>query len=476
MKNIIFLCLIVPLAVPAQSWQNICSPGVTFYQHSGGTIQAYRLDSTDLSLLPDTLFLSYYSIRDTLGDCYDTTGGSFLGRVVRKKPGGVFQFCNRRNDTLTLHTIEPTGYSWKFITDLPGNYIEATMAAKILDSVCGTTDSVKVITFQAKDKSGNNINHVLNGKYIKLSKHFGLTRMMDIYYAPASPEMYAMTGKASPAIGMQNLTRNEVYHFDVGDEFHYIDHHYFCSADILYYTIKVILAKEEFPELHQVVYTVEYCQRKDVPGPPFHYYKYDTLIQVYTVASDSSYSDEMPMDFIRGEENTSLYSRSYPDYIGRQSHKTSLGIYYAGGCWNPPFEYSESYIVTAGLGQTRYSYAVVFEFYTSKLVYYKKGDEEWGSPVASGCNILLADECLTRDLSPQIMLFPNPAGDRVTVAAPAGEFQRYFITTMTGQLLRQGDLPATLTVDIQDLPPGIYLFRLEGEQSGKWVTVKLVKE
>lgn len=75
--------------------------------------------------------------------------------MVRKSPAGIFRFYNRHNDSLILHTTEGAGYSWKFMTDPAGNYIEATILGVILDSVCETTDSVKVITFQAKDKNGN---------------------------------------------------------------------------------------------------------------------------------------------------------------------------------------------------------------------------------------------------------------------------------------------------------------------------------
>jgi len=485
MKNLIIIILFAtPWNLPAQNWQNICSPGITFYQNSGGQILAYRLDSTDISLLPDTLFLSYLSIRDTAGECYDTTGGSFLGSVVRKKPAGLFQFCNHNNDTLTLHTVETTGYSWKFFSDPAGNYIEAKINAKILDSICGTTDSVKTIKFQAKDNNGNNIPHVLNGNFIKLSKHYGLTKMMELFSAPMSPTMYTLIGKASPNIGLQNLTWNEVYDYDVGDEFHFIDHEWDTWWDVYYYTINKILAKEEFPELHKVVYTVEFCQRKDVPGPPFHYYSYDTLTQVVTFESDTAYIKELPIEFIRYGWDAPIFSRIYPDYISRQSHEKIFGVQYSNGCWHPPFEYGESYTVTAGLGRTRYEWGEVFLGFTSYMVYYKKGTEEWGTPVATSCNTLVPVEFSNTNLKIRIHVFPNPAKEAITVQIddfkPGSTMEFFLVDFMGREVFRTPINQSPFLINLYSLSvksslyTGLYIWKLVGENGT--VTGKLILE
>lgn len=474
----------LPWALLAQNWQNVCSSGVTFYQKNGSLIQAFRIDSTDISYLPDTIFLSYNSIRETTGDCLDTTGGSFLGLKVRKTPIGIFWFYNRLGDSLKIHTTEGAGFAWEFITDPSGNYIEATIIGKILDTICGTTDSAKIITFQAKDKNGNNISHVLNGNYIKLSKHFGLTRMMEIYSAPFSPDMYILIGKSSPPIGMQNLTWNEVYDYEVGDEFHYYDHEWNWIWDLYYYTIKRILVKEEFPELHKIVYTVEYCQRKDVPGPPWHYYSYDTLTQINTFASDTDYIKELPMEFIRYGEAAPLFSRIYPDYIGRQSHKKFFGVYYSYDCWHPPFEYFESYMVTDGLGRTRYEWGEMFENYTSTLVYYKKGTEEWGSPVATNCNTLVPVESPITNFQPKIYIYPNPAKEKITVQIDdftSGSIMVFSLIDLMGREIFKTPInqsPYHINFNSisnqSSLKTGLYIWKLIGENGT--VTGKLILE
>ena len=205
-SRIWLILLLFPLVVPAQNWQNICSPGVTFYQNLSGSIQAFRLDSVDITQYPESVFYSYRAIRDTMGDCYDTTYGSILGLEVTKKPLGVFQFLNRTNSVITLHSLEGMGFSWIFFSFASGYYIEATISMMTFDTILGIPDSLKIISFQAKDLLGNNITHPINQQHITLSKQFGLTRIFDLYTFPNDITSYVLLGKSTPSVGMQNLT------------------------------------------------------------------------------------------------------------------------------------------------------------------------------------------------------------------------------------------------------------------------------
>ncbi|MCX6268713.1 MAG: hypothetical protein NTW16_15400 [Bacteroidetes bacterium] len=141
--------------LPAQNFQNICSPGITFYKDYSDNLKAFRRDSVFITG-SDTLFVSYNAIRDTTGECRDVGNGSVLGRKIIKKSNGFFCFFNRYQDSIFINTQATLNQTWKFCS-LPSNsYIQAQVTSIITDSVLGATDQVKVITFQAKN-SGNNL-------------------------------------------------------------------------------------------------------------------------------------------------------------------------------------------------------------------------------------------------------------------------------------------------------------------------------
>ncbi len=470
-RSLLFLLFVVPVVLTAQYYQNICSPGITFYRNNSGTILAFRLDSTDVSQNPDTVFYSYRAIREPQGgDCYDTTSGCFLGLMVTKKPSGVFQFYNKDNAQITLHTTEGLGYSWTFFSYPSGDYIEASIVSLNTDTILGIVDSVKVIEFQAKDNTGNNIAHILNAQQIKLSKHYGLTRMLDIYSIPTVSVFYTLLGKTSPPVGIQNITWNEVYNYSVGDVFHFHGSQYTSGVYVDIKVIWTILDKVEIPDSNRIIYTIEWCQKKKASVPPPNViFAFDTITQTVNFQSDTSYILELPLEFIRLNEATRIYSRVFSEFNGRQTHKTFDGIYYGSSppCWNPPFEYASSQSFTPGLGRTRYSSSEVFESYSIQLIYFKKGSEEWGNPVATSCNILVSDELQNLSHEFRMAIYPNPVRDRIIIQLD--EFEQgsrlefklfdYVGKEVYQTMIRYG----RVTLNRPPLPGGLYIWQVTGE-------------
>ena len=226
MKRIFIIFLVVvPFFLHAQNYQNICSPGITFFNDSVYNMGAFRRDSAIHQTNGDTLFISYRAIRDTaygLFQCSDTTQGSVLGRKILRTSSGWFYFFNRYNDTLKLKTQATLNETWKFCQLTGGSYIQASVTNIINDSVLGQPDQVKIITFQAKNSGNVNISHQMNGQIIHLSKHYGLTRFFDVFSIPDNIFIYELAGKASPPIGIQDFGWRDVYNYNVGDIFHYL--------------------------------------------------------------------------------------------------------------------------------------------------------------------------------------------------------------------------------------------------------------
>ena len=472
-SRIWIILFLFPLIGPAQNWQNICSSGVTFYQNLSGSIQAFRLDSVDITQYPDSVFHSYRAIRDPIGDCYDTTYGSIFGLEITKKPLGVFQFFNKTNSVIKLHTLEGIGFSWTFFSFTSGDYIEATVSIKTKDTILGIPDSLKVIVFQAKDFLGNNITHPINQQHITLSKQFGLTRIFDLYAFPNDTTSYLLLGKSTPSVGMQNLTWNEVWDFDVGDVFHYVIDEEVVGVSIYSQLIQEILSKEVIPDSNKVIYTIERCKKKSVSAPPPNvFYSHDTITVTCTFQSDTSHIAALPREFVNIGGEAPIHSRLFPSYNERQTHNKMMGVYYSSNppCWHPPFEFISEERYTKGLGRTKDSWFAVWEHYSLNLVYYKKGSETWGTPVATDCSTLVPVE---EPPAPQteFSIYPNPASTHITVETQVPS--QLSILNLNGlELLKQPITEPKTIIDISSLPNGVYFVRVMGEKTvrvGKFI-------
>lgn len=94
----------------------------------------------------------------------------------------------------------------------------------------------------------------------------------------------------------------------------------------------------------------------------------------------------------------------------------------------------------------------------------------------AGCDVYLGTENALRE-TPTVSLYPNPAGDAVTIIVTgiANQHIPVTITNIMGKVLLQKTISSTASkIGIQMLPPGMYLVTLKTE-SGNFVT-KLVKE
>ena len=87
----ILTCLFMLICREAESqqWQNICSPGVTYYSDSNDLVSSFRRDSVTVpsNSIFDSIYWSYRVLQkfDTAQPCFDTTNGSLLGRKIYRR-------------------------------------------------------------------------------------------------------------------------------------------------------------------------------------------------------------------------------------------------------------------------------------------------------------------------------------------------------------------------------------------------------
>jgi hypothetical protein len=475
------LVLLIPLIGDGQNYQDICTPGITFFKAPDGYLKAFRQDSVYPVAGNDTVFLSYRAIRDTSGwySCRDTTYGSLLGLKVYKKNNGTFFFFNRYQDTLHLNTQAGLNQSWSFFILGNDSRIDATVTQIITDSVLGVTDQVKVITFQAKDKSNQNIPHLMNGREIRLSQHYGLSLMYDVYRFPADTLVYTLCGKTSLSLGLQDISWADIYNFDPGDEFH-------SYGEIWYYpyithqenfTIRKILVKETHGNNDSVTYHVEYCYHSVIysnQGPIVYNY-YDTITERYNFTGNTMdpFALRLPEEYtpdeyyINGE--LSEYKRNISGFGGRITQENQCCLYYYNPCWEPPVEGSGGTTYSVGLGQTSW-FDGGFDNYTSAMVYYKKGSQEWGTPLAPDCSTLVPVSESIRTETISVEITPNPVWS-VAAVRVSGITKTIGLTFSLfdgfGRKIRTIPLPGNVfTLNREGLPSGLYLYTLADPQVG----------
>ncbi len=495
--------MLISLPIEAQNWQNICSPGLTLFGDSIHNISSFRLDSVQAGPLNplDSFYWSYPTIRKILNNqsCYDTVFGSVLGKKVYRRANGTFVFFNLSGDSIFFKTDATLSQSWKLFS-LPNlAYILATVSEHKVDFVCGMPDEIKVITLQAKDATNQNIDNVFNNKQIVLSKNYGLIHIYDMVKFPSDTVPYTLEGKSSPPIGLQDFTIQEAYNYNIGDEFHY-DNFAGCSLGFRdEKIIKVILTKEVSITGDTIVYSSDRCIHR-VEGPPFYINFHDTITDTIILHKHPFYlifnnqpHEFSPKQYYKSDEfyknGTSFNSRSkkrfYEDYY---KYSPSLNCWVANFIYHPPCTiYFPYYDFSKGLGQTyyfyQYFYFTEFDLYVvtnkTQLVYYRKGNETWGTPWAPDCATLVGTkESTTLTVIPGITISPNPVHNfaeiKITGLKP-GEKAVIILYDYLGQEVFQDHLelnPYILTRD--GIPNGIYIVKIVGKSGVLNITSKVL--
>jgi len=470
------ILLLFPVVLPAQDWQNICSPGVSFFKNCQGDVGATYRDSIVDMENGDTLLFSYPTIQPAINskDCLDTLHGSVLGKKMIKKADGRIFLFTRNNDTLVVYSQAPLTTGNKFCS-LPNNgYINATTSFIELEEFLNVTDSVRTYTLQAKDSLNNNITHPLNQTTIKLSKNHGFIKIPDVNLLLNDTSFYYLIGKESPQIGQQNISWIDIYDFDVGDEFHYYgSHDTMYSGGSYWYVIKKILEKTMYDFNDSVTYLIEYCKREVTYSNPQLTNIHDTITKTYSFISLSqdTAAGIMPHHFYPVDTLASEYYTQIDLYPGRLSKGVERDNYitYGNGCWQ---SYSSDtafmYEYTAGLGETFfYSIGGFYwaEIWEERLVYFKKGTETWGTPVSTDCTTLVPVDVIPAPET-EISIYPVPVSTNITIETPyQGQLT---IQNLQGQEVIHHQITKPKTrFDISTLPSGVYLVKVTGERAVK---------
>lgn len=243
-------------------------------------------------------------------------------------------------------------------------------------------------------------------------------------------------------------TVGEIYDYEIGDIFHFyflgngpgfgdasitnieiLNKYYSRNNDTMFY-IRDIDRMTSSMENPDWVY--------DYYIDTIFYFNLDSLINMGQI--DSVYTD------------LDLYNGRLINYVTIEEYSTTFKSF-AVGC-----------------GQTINRY-ISHDFTTeaeTRLIYYKKGNEEWG-------NQIIVSIFNPHSNNSDIIVYPNPAKSIINIISKNGKTFDLKIFTLFGELVKTIKLNSELkTIDISKLKAGIYLLVIR--KNDKIIYKKLIKE
>lgn len=463
--------------------------------HFGGDpILSLRIDSI-ATLGTDTTFYNHkvlkidYSNYPCEGFISDT---SWIGNGITAQVNGDYVFRNLQNEPILIKSTAALNNSWVLYTFSNGDYIEAKITSITQQSVLGIQDSVKVITLQAKDNTNANIIHDVNSKEIKLAKNTGIITLFAFRDFPSNVTLYSIVGSSNPDNGTVNLKAEDIFNYDVGDEFHYQEDYqqpysYFFT---FYKRILKVLDKNVSINLDTIIYTYERNQMK-INNNSTTVYNPDTTYIFDTISSSVILSQWDLLNKLTSEPiygvNTPTgmagylnFDRNY-SHLRRQKELVALWEYISDTCWSQMIDGSSTtffYFDGLGGGYFNDGFGTMGGGSRFILVYYSKGNETWGTPLT--INNTQTSVYNINSTRFGIKIFPNPFNDITTITIDnfAASKEVYFkLFNSLGKEINSIKLTDnTYTLQKNNLASGIYFYRIFDKTNQLSNTGKLIIE
>ncbi|MDO9257330.1 MAG: T9SS type A sorting domain-containing protein [Bacteroidales bacterium] len=486
----VFFCFTSTISI-AQNYEAIkTDASYYFYDSVKQDIIVARIDSVTEDV-EQTRYFGMRQIRQTDYSCYIPDGHSWLGYVITENPESIFRFIvypfspPDSADVFTILSKSKIGQSWRFynyhfFSNFGTQYIEAKVTQISLSNFLGLSDSVKTITLQQKNASGENVSNPINGQKILLSQNYGLIRLPKFDEFKENLRFLDLCGKTNPSNGITNLTFEEIFDFQTGDEFHiaYDDETYEATfPNENGYIIQRVLERINGSNSDTVSYKIEECKTSTqniginqqiitniADTIDFTYIKaqYPDFIcdpnepQISTSSAAELNENLMGLSATPVLEHDEIpwkqINADWPLWSDEFQH-----------CWNyPMIEYSDfSVYYFKGLGGPFHYEKSNPSFNYRKLVYYKKGSESWGTPF--NCETLL-HVSLPKSIEKQnVNIYPNPTSGKITIELPADVSTpcKLGIVDIAGRLTDEFAINfQTQTIDLSNLPCGLYSYKL----------------
>ena len=457
---LISLLILSSLVTYSQDYQTVYPGRIVHF--SGSYFRSIRIDSVS-QIQNCQEFFPFHMIRyNPFSGFYTAKGSHWVGKKVSILPGGYNNFYNRQNDTIFINTMANINESWKLFTFPDSRYIIATVTSIEPECFIGLTDSVKTISLQVCQSTGLPVTHCVNDLLIRISKYYGFVTILDFYSfpfeIPSENEwsyddgyQFDLAGITNPDYGYQNIKASDIFDFNIGDEYQFLEK-YSCYGYLDYSSkiiIQKVITKNTEGKGTQINYEYDRCMR--VTTQDTSYFVHDTINE--TIDLQNNYLDKLAYE----PYWTEVISYILPVQNGKYdcnsnvfwgNNDTTLGYL----CVDP--EYCQYFGKNIGGPYYWYDW---FCPGSRELVYYTHNGVSYGTPYScEELSIELPDS--------RIVLFPNPAGDFVTIRLP-GDNRLYELEffNSTGCLKIKTDISNEKTLCTSQLPSGIYLLVIKDE-------------
>jgi len=481
------LCLLLYFSSFAQqNWLCIYPDKKVYFENNQKEVYCIRIDSTSNN---DSILYPFSDLHEIDRDCYSITSGSWLSKYVALNEDENTIFVNGKNQQILIKNQGILNEIWN-VFENENIKVKGEITSIDLKSVLGVEDSVKTISFSVYNHNDEPVNHVLNQVTIEVSKHLGLVKTVNFYYFEHAMDHYShfddfkLIGVNEPQLGFQNVNLKEQYYdFQVGDELH-IWHLSATMPTTANYENKII---------HK------YLSRTDYQDSIVYYYerkmsKYTLTVIDGTVYENTTGSrDTLKQKIVKGilfdtEPNepylpsemvstakvinvpiTKMYIFTY-DVAHSYWNEDCLGPIFVDACATPPTYY-------LGLGGPYYPYCNLWSNeYVYELVYYKKGNTEWGTPYPY--NLSVSEHKKENAFN----VFPNPTTGVLRIRNEELGIRNVDVFDVSGRNLKSKivnlkseivNLKSEIIIDISNLNSGIYFVKISTETGIQ--TQKIIK-
>lgn len=348
---------------------------------------------------------------------------------------------------------ETNSKSWVFYSDTSNNQLLI-----IVDStIAFGTDSIRYYSFTSSASPNHDL-HQFDTAQIILSKNKGMLSGFDFSVFPDTLEEIVLLKKGP-------ITYRDIYDYEIGEEYHYI-----VSSDNNYQGIQLndryiveVLNKIVY-STDSVSYQMEYTIADEIrminQGHPtkrtvsyvdtfWTYYNLNKVIVSGTFIDSIGANDSIGVGFFSDAYDVSNYTVNEILYVLHQ-----------GKLCNIFFEHDQYTEYIFGIGSFFHNFHADMsgtEFYDENLVYYKKGNRTWGSPLS----IVVG---LNEKTKSNIIVSPIPANDFIFIDG-IQSFATFEIFDIAGRKVKEGKLKNDKTkISVADIVPGIYIIKVKDDQ------------
>ncbi len=408
--------------------------------------------------------------------CYQPDGPSWMGYKLLVKSNGdniLYGWCDEGCgtpliDTILIKTQATTGDSWGYIHIgvIFGSDTLATVTRCDTMTFLGITDSIKVID--------------LGVDSIILSKSHGLIRTMNFrdFFPYEYYNSYELAGitTSDTVNGTGLMTYGDIFNYEIEDIFHRSSHVEGWPYATLYEVFEVLdktIAADQDSVQYQMSRIQWFVGPEGTSNPV-----YDTLEEVYGNIEDYIDQGRLPGETVWGEDSAYFYDYSMyyePEkYNGRKWLDGSYLIYFE------PFP-PDSCFEAMGANYTRSiegcgNYIHIYDDYHNcspcqQLDYYKKGEEEWGTPYMIPTGIREYDQL-------DVRIYPVPAEDFVMIEIDKAEIRedlQITLSDLSGRILDKLNIShnqSPCRIDLRSMEHGIYILGISS--GGKMMIKKIV--